>query len=178
MAAKQVVHKFHGRRAERNAEKSRVGVAPRQRLRAAISERAARPQQAPLERERLAAAERPDEAGLRAIARLDFGHGGKREDGQREADHEAVQAGDGIAGQQPVPNQNRSRRDEREDRRDDGEDIAEDGEQCAVSRYCPKPPSAARRMASRAAAKSAPAFASHSRCSDAGSESATMPAPA
>ena len=33
-------------------------------------------------------------------------------------------------------------------------------------------------MGSRAAAKRAPAFASHSRCSEAGSLSATMPAPA
>src|SRR5690606_36130254 len=44
--------------------------------------------------------------------------------------------------------------------------------------YCPNPGSAAMRAASRAAASSAAALASHSRCSSAGSLSATMPAPA
>src|SRR3546814_17788028 len=45
-------------------------------------------------------------------------------------------------------------------------------------RYWPKSGSDARAMASRAAARRAPALAWHSRCSSAGSLSATMPAPA
>src|SRR3546814_19621998 len=41
--------------------------------------------------------------------------------------------------------------------------------------HCPQPGSPAMRTASRAAAKRAPLFASHSRCSEAGSLSATLP---